>query len=443
MRILHRPLPRRVVLRGGLATFASLVAGRVLPGCDTPAVMPDAGDAPDAGGALDAVSVSDAPIADAFVPVDAAPATNFIPNPMPARPALRSLISSIGPLGTANADGVRLPPGFTARILATAGEEVAGTGYTWHTYPDGGTCFATTDGGWIYASNSEVPLRGGVGVLRFDASGAIVSAQRILDRTTVNCAGGGTPWGSWLSCEEVPRGLVWECDPFGVQAPQPRPALGVFKHEAVCVDAEGRLYLTEDHPEGCFYRFTPATRTPMGHPDLRAGTLHVAEVGADGAVTWHELPDPQFMGDTDTRDQVEAATRFDGGEGIWCHESIVYFSSKGDDHVRAYDIAAESVAVLYDPTAHPDPILDGVDNLTVTCCGDVLVAEDGGDMQIVAILPDGTLKALVQIEGQDRSEITGPAFDPSGTRLHFSSQRGGTRNLGITYVIEGPFHEPV
>lgn len=435
-----RPIRRRTVLNGGLVTFASLVAGRVLPGCDGPASTPDANGL-DAAIDPDAFA-SDAPIVDSAIPPDAF-SSPFIPNEMPARPALRSLISSIGPLGTANADGVRVPPGFTARILAVAGEEVSGTGYTWHTYPDGGTCFATTDGGWIYVSNSEMPLRGGVGALRFDASGAIVSAQRILDRTNINCAGGGTPWGSWLSCEEVPRGMVYECDPHGMQPPQARPALGVFKHEAVTVDADGRLYLTEDHAEGCFYRFTPAMRTAMGHPDLRSGTLHVAEVAADGAVTWHEVPDPQFLGDTDTREQVAAATHFDGGEGIWFHEGIVYFSSKGDSHVRAYDVAAESISVLYDAATHPDPILDGVDNLTVTCCGDVLVAEDGGDMQIVAILPDGTLKALVQIEGQDDSEITGPAFDPSGTRLYFSSQRGGTRNLGVTYVIEGPFHEPV
>ena len=64
-----------------------------------------------------------------------------------------------------------------------------------------------------------------------------------------------------------------------------------------------------------------------------------------------------------------------------------------------------------------------------------------GAMQIVAILPDGSRKPLMQVVGQDGSEVTGPAFDPSGTRLYFSSQRGGSG--GITYEITGPFHEPV
>ena len=386
--------------------------------------------------------LGDAPLADAYVPQDAFSATSFQPNALGARPALRSLIGEMGPLQAANADGVRLPAGFTARIVAVSGETVPGTTYEWHIYPDGGVCFPLPDGGWVYTSNSEFPLTGGVGVLRFDRNGVLVSATRILDRTNVNCAGGDTPWGSWLSCEEIGRGLVWETDPLGVQAAQARPALGRFKHEAVCVDpSTNQLYLTEDEPTGCFYRFTPAMLTPAGHADLRAGTLEVASV-VDGTVTWLAIPDPEFTGSVAVREQVEAATHFRGGEGIWFHAGVVYFSTKGDNNIRAFDIRTQRIRVLYDPATSPDPILRGVDNLTVSCCGDVLVAEDGGDMQIVAILPDGTLRPLVQIEGQDGSETTGPAFDPSGTRLYFSSQRGGATNRGITYVIEGPFHAP-
>jgi hypothetical protein len=74
----------------------------------------------------------------------------------------------------------------------------------------------------------------------------------------------------------------------------------------------------------------------------------------------------------------------------------------------------------------------------------VLAAEDGGDLQICAILPDGTVKPLVQVVGHDESEITGPAFDPSGTRLYFSSQRGplGEGGGGTTFEVTGPLHEP-
>ena len=78
--------------------------------------------------------------------------------------------------------------------------------------------------------------------------------------------------------------------------------------------------------------------------------------------------------------------------------------------------------------------------MTVSQGGDVLVAEDHGDMQIVAITPDGELVPLVQVVGHDFSEVAGPAFDPSGTRLYFSSQRGeGTTGIGVTYEISGSF----
>ena len=104
----------------------------------------------------------------------------------------------------------------------------------------------------------------------------------------MNCAGGPTPWGAWLSCEEIEGGLVWECDPSGRDRAEARPALGAFPHEAVAVDPDGeRLYLTEDRPDGRFYRFTPDA-----YPDLSAGLLEVAEEAADGAVTWREVPDP-------------------------------------------------------------------------------------------------------------------------------------------------------
>ncbi len=406
------------------------MASRLLPGCDAPR-PPDAG--------LDA-GAGDAP-RDAFAG-DAGPEW-FTPNELPERPALVSRIADIGPLGEPDALGVRLPDGFTARVLAEYDQPVAPTAYAWHVYPDGGATFAAPDGGWIYVSNSEVPRIGGVSAVRFDATGAVVGAYRILERSTINCAGGPTPWGSWLSCEEASRGEVWECDPFGVQAARRRPALGVFKHEAVAVDpVHWHLYLTEDEPDGRFYRFVPAAMAPTGFPDLSAGRLEVARVDASGSVSWLEVPDPRFTGEVPTRRQVAASTAFEGGEGIWYHEGVVYFSTKGDNRVHAFDADASRHTVLYDAATSPTPILRGVDNLTVSCCGDVLVAEDGGSMQVVAVLPDGSLKPLLQVTGQDGSEITGPAFDPSGTRLYFSSQRGGAAGQGITYVVEGPFHAP-
>lgn len=434
---LGRPLPRRHVLRGGLAGFAAAIAAPIM-GCGDDDGMPDVdgGTGTDAGMDIDARPPSDIGAPDGGPSV-------FPPREIPDPPALISRIAELGPLGEPDANGVRLPAGFTSRVVAVSGVAVEGSEYVWHRAPDGGAVYGTEDGGWIYSCNSEFPIRGGVGSLRFDSDGNLVSAYPTLEGTDINCAGGQTPWHTWLSCEEFDEGRVYETDPWGEHDPIVRPALGVFKHEAVAVDpVAGHLYLTEDTGDGRFYRYVPDGMNVHGFPDLDHGTLEVATVDGEGNVTWTAIPDPEFRDGTPTRLQVPTSTVFRGGEGIWWHDGVIYFTTKGDTRVWAYEIDAAQISVIYDGEAIAEPPLTGVDNLTVSCCGDVLVAEDGGSMQIVAILPSGELHPMMQIVGQDHSEVTGPAFDPSGTRLYFNSQRGGDERRGLTYEITGPFHAP-
>ncbi len=394
--------------------------------------------------------------------------------------------ANIGPLSDTPDDlGFRLPtspPGWSVRIVAESLQPPILTkpNFVWPIFPDGSGILPTDDGGWIYVVNSEVPGvgtlandafvpqlgpllnpiqtltpgLGGANCLKFDKDAQLVDAYNILSRTTFNCAGVITPWKTWLSCEEVNTGQVWECDPFGVNTAAVVPALGRFDHEAIAVDVSKKmLYLTEDWPDGRFYRFVPsAADWPAGaeRPALQDGKLQVLKiVGGDPLngpqpVAWVDAQNPL---DPQIDNRIADTAAFDGGEGIWYFQGFVYFSTKGDNRIWVYDSVGETLEVIYDFATSSNPILSGVDNIFITPQGDVLVAEDGGDMQVVVILPDRTLKPLLQLTGQDGSELSGLAFSPDGRRMYFNSDRGGVfPNLpsapghgpGITYELTLP-----
>ncbi|WP_405605544.1 PhoX family protein [Streptomyces sp. NBC_01410] len=344
-----------------------------------------------------------------------------------------------GALRTADANGIQLPSGFSSRVIARSGQRVGSTSYTWHNAPDGGACFA--DGsGWIYVSNSEINPSGGASAVKFSSAGAITGAYRILSNTRQNCAGGKTPWNTWLSCEEVSLGYVYETDPYGVNAAVRRSAMGRFKHEAAAADPVRKvIYLTEDESNGCLYRFIPTT-----WGNLASGTLQVlvAGSGTSGSFSWQNVPDPDGS-PTTTRTQVSGAKHFNGGEGCHYANDTVWFTTKGDNRVWQLNLASSTYELAYDDSlvVGGGAPLTGVDNVTGSSSGDLFVAEDGGNMEICIITPDDVVAVFLRINGQSSSEITGPAFSPDGTRLYFSSQRGtsGSSSGGITYEVTGPF----
>ena len=359
------------------------------------------------------------------------------------RAQARAAASSYGALGAADANGLRLPPGFSSREIARANRPVPGTAYAWHVFPDGQATFATADGGWVLVSNSESLAASGSGssAIRFRGDGAIADAYRILSGTNANCAGGGTPWGRWLSCEEHDYGHVWECDPMRPGQGVIRPALGTFNHEAAAVDpGTGAVYMTEDRPDGGLYRFTPDAPG-----DLRSGLLEIAVDAGPDRLAFAPVPDPGAVF-APTRQQVPGTRRFSGGEGIWYDGGTVFFSTKGDNRVWSYETATGALGTIYDKAAAGvEAPLSGVDNLTVNPAGEIFVCEDGDDMEICVIEPGGTVAPFLQLVGEAAeglpgrgNELAGAVFDPSHRRLYFAAQRA--HGFGAVYEVTGPFH---
>lgn len=171
--------------------------------------------------------------------------------------------------------GLLLSTGLSAKLIASSGKVVEFTDGTasdipFHGLPDGAATFEDTrewnQGGWIYVSNSEMKEKGegGVGAITFNKHGEVVEYKMILTGTTMNCSGGRTPWGTWVSCEEVEfDGQIWQVDPFGERQSQVL-TLGNTggMWEAFAYDIrdlkQPRFFVTEDHNKGCLRRFTPS-----------------------------------------------------------------------------------------------------------------------------------------------------------------------------------------
>ncbi|MEU1466005.1 alkaline phosphatase PhoX [Streptomyces sp. NPDC005727] len=398
-----------------------------------------------------------------------------------------------------------LPKGFRYTVLSREGDRLRSGEGPVPSNHDGMAAFAGRGGRTHLVRNHEnrvtakIPVpavggltydpagKGGCTALTLDAGQRVLSERVAIAGTAVNCAGGRTPWGTWLTCEETEdragtngytkdHGFIFEVhptDPHRTGA-VPLTAMGRFQHEAIAVDPRhGVVYETEDafdKPFGLFYRFLPekplggvgslraggrlqAMRVP-GVPDLST----IQETGArfDG-IEWADVPDP-LAAATPTRLQdygPGGITHAQKLEGCYWGGGCVYFVSSfarsadgsAADHygqIWRYDPALRrlTLVVVFGPDTDVRLPGESPDNICLAPSGGLMVCEDGnGAQHVFSVTREGEVYAMARgrqnvgtAQEPEWGEFAGVTFAPDGRTMYVNCYTPGT-----TFAVTGPW----
>ncbi|NNL90443.1 MAG: DUF839 domain-containing protein [Marinicaulis sp.] len=417
-----------------------------------------------------------------------------------------------------------LPKGYSYTVVSTPGE-IMSDGFFRPSLPDGMACFPHPDDSdlCILTRNHEIwpnitdgspfgpdnallanlpegklydtkldgsPFFGGVTNVIYNLKEKRMERDFLtLTGTTANCAGGRTPWGTWLSCEEMQlrapdeankyHGFVFEvpADATGPVDPVPLKAMGRFAHEAAAVALETDIiYMTEDNRTGLFYRFVPNKKRRLEKGgrlqalvikdwnsadtrnwplDWSSGDARRISAGDIFEVEWIDLDDVEAPNaDLAERGHAAGAAYFCRGEGIEYgirkgeRGSIFFNCTQGGvsrtgqvwqytpsprEGRRREDREPGKLTLLYEsPSAD---VLDLCDNLAIAPSGDLILCEDGaGDQYLRGLTQDGKIYDIARNAVPDKSEFCGACFSPDG-KVMFVNLQGS----GHTLAIEGPW----
>ena len=395
-----------------------------------------------------------------------------------------------------------LPQGFTYTVVSRSGQAMSDGILTPGAF-DGMAAFALANGNMRLIRNHEnrdlpftARLKGARETAYDTRAGACVSSLELqladdgtprlvrdfisLNGTSINCAGGPTPWGSWLTCEETTHGkqmgweqehgYIFEIPATAERAVQavPLKAMGRFVHEAVAVDPEtGIVYETEDRQICGFYRFLPNERGVL----QAGGTLQMLAITgrenydtADGQVVgealpvhWVEIanPDPGALWGEDNNVYAQGFTlggaRFSRLEGCWYGDRSIYFhATNGGDarlgqvwRYRPGSTASDGgtlTLVFESPSAD---VLNAPDNIAVSPRGGIVICEDNTAPFVRGLTRDGAIFDVAK-NIANPTEFAGACFSPDG-RILFVNIMGSTVDAGpdqgMTLAIRGPWEK--
>ena len=392
---------------------------------------------------------------------------------------------------------ISIPAGFHAALLSTSGEEMVG-GIVPNAF-DGMAAFDVGRGSVRLVRNHELrdtPPSGSApfGTRPYDAGGpggtttvevrlgpdgqaSMVRQFASLTGTCVNCAGGPTPWGSWISCEETVagtgagwtrnHGYAFEVSAAseGIVTPVALKAMGRFEHEAVAVDpGTGWIYQTEDRKPAGFYRFRPEARGQLAQGGKLEALALVGQPGHDTAtdqplltprkVQWVSIDQPDSdapalaPGFVFSQGLEKGAARFARLEGCWYGDGSIYFNATSGGNAAAgqvwqYHIGRQELQLIFESPS--SAVLNSPDNICVSPRGGIVICEDGpGTNHVRGLTRDGAIFDMVR-NNLNPLEWAGACFSPHGRTL-FVNIQGNTRPLespnedkSMTFAIWGPW----